>query len=100
VRPAPVVFTGLPGTGTSTAADAVAREIGAPAFAGDWLFGALAPHRILHGLERQRSLAVYFDLLGVLARRQLMLGQSAVLDCVVTAVIAGRWRASRARRRT
>jgi predicted kinase len=93
VTPALIVVTGLPGTGKSTVAEAVARETGAPAFAGDWLFGALAPHRILHGLERKRSLAVYFDLLTVLARRQLMFGQSAILDCAVSADVAARWQA-------
>jgi hypothetical protein len=47
--PVVIVFTGLPGTGKSTLAEAVARRIGAPAFAGDWLLGALAPHGVLSG---------------------------------------------------
>jgi hypothetical protein len=48
-------------------------------------------------VERQRSLAVYVDLRTVLALRQLMLGQSAVLDCAVSAAVAGAGR--RVRRR-
>jgi hypothetical protein len=38
-----IIFTGLPGTGKSTLAEQVARTAGAPAFAGDWLMGALSP---------------------------------------------------------
>ena len=39
-----IAFTGLPGTGKSTLAEALATETGVPAFAGDWLLGALRPH--------------------------------------------------------
>lgn len=86
-----VVFTGLPGTGKSTVAERVATELGAPAFAGDWLLGALKPHGVLSGLERPTFLAMYYDLLGTLMSRQLMLGQSAVLDCLVNDEVAERW---------
>ena len=34
-----IAFTGLPGTGKSTLAEALASETGIPAFAGDWLLG-------------------------------------------------------------
>lgn len=38
-----VVFSGVPGTGKSTLADAVARATGTPAFSADWLLDALTP---------------------------------------------------------
>lgn len=85
------VFTGLPGTGKSTLADRLAARMGVPAFAGDWLLGALKPHGVLNGLDRPTFLAMYYDLLGTLVTRQLMLGQSAVVDCLVDDSIAGRW---------
>jgi predicted kinase len=86
-----VVFSGLPGTGKSTMAELVARELGAPAFAGDWLLGALKPHGVLNGLERSTFLAMYYDLLATLMNRQLMLGQSAVMDCLINDDLADRW---------
>jgi predicted kinase len=90
-KPQVVVFTGLPGTGKSTMAEQVAGDLRAPAFAGDWLLGALKPHGVLAGLERPAFLAMYYDLLTTLMTRQLMLGQSAVLDCLVNDEIAERW---------
>jgi predicted kinase len=87
-----IVFTGLPGTGKSTLADRLAVDLGAPSFSGDWLLGALKPHGLLSGLDRPTMLAAYYDLLSTLATRQLMLGQSAVLDCLINKGIATRWR--------
>jgi predicted kinase len=96
-RPSVVVFTGLPGTGKSTLAELVASRIGAPAFAGDWLLGALAPHGILDDLDRGALLSLYYDLLGMLVTRQLLLGQSAVVDCLLDDAVAARWREIAAR---
>lgn len=90
-QPVVIAFCGLPGTGKSTLADLTAREIGAPSFAGDWLLGALAPHGVLTGIERATHLGVYFDLLERLVWRQLMLGQSAVVDGAGTDDMAARW---------
>jgi predicted kinase len=92
-----VVFTGLPGTGKSALADRVAASIGAPAFAGDWLMGALKPYGVLDRLDRSTYLAMYYNLLDTLVIRQLMLGQSAVVDCLVDDAVAARWQDSAAR---
>jgi predicted kinase len=86
-----VVLTGLPGTGKSTLADQLGRRTGSPAFAGDWLLGALAPHGILDGVDRPTVLAAYYDLLGSLVTRQLLLGQSAVVDCVLADPVLAGW---------
>jgi adenylate kinase family enzyme len=90
-EPIVVVFTGLPGTGKSTLAEATARALHAPAFAGDWLLGALKPaaSALMH-LDRATYLALYRGLLRSLIERQLILGQSALVDCVVAdEVLAG-----------
>jgi predicted kinase len=84
-QPRVIIFTGLPGTGKSTLAEKVARTVGAPAFAGDWLMGGLKPaHAALFQLDRAHYLAAWFGLLRTLVTRQLMLDQSAVVDDVVS----------------
>lgn len=92
-----IVFTGLPGTGKSTLAEHVARVIHAPAFAGDWLMGALKPHGVLDHLDRPTHLAMYYNLLNTLVTRQLILGQSAVVDCLINDGIAAQWHDNSAR---
>jgi predicted kinase len=93
-QPQVIIFTGLPGTGKSTLAENVARTIGAPAFAGDWLMGGLKPaHAALGQLDRAQYLAAWFGLLRTLVTRQLMLGQSAVVDDVVSDAQFVLWRA-------
>ena len=87
-----VVLTGLPGTGKSTLADLLAGDVGSPAFAGDWLLGALAPHGILDGVARSTLLAAYYDRLASLITRQLLLGQSAIVDCVLDDAAVTAWR--------
>jgi predicted kinase len=84
-RPRVIIFTGLPGTGKSTLAERLARSIGAPAFAGDWLMGGLKPaHAAIAQLDREHYLAAWFGLLRTLVTRQLMLDQSAVVDDLVS----------------
>lgn len=93
IAPVAVVITGLPGTGKSTLADALAGRMGAPAFAGDWLLGALRPaDRVLDGLTREEYLELYQSLLLSLVTRQALLRQSSIVDCVVTDETLSRWR--------
>jgi predicted kinase len=92
-----VVFTGLPGTGKSTLAEHVARSIHAPVFAGDWLMGALKPYGALDHLDRPTYLAMYYNLLNTLVTRQLILNQSAIVDCLINDEVATRWRDNAAR---
>lgn len=78
-----IVFSGLPGTGKSSLAEAVGREMGIPVFAKDWLEAAL--QRCKLGPRRSDTPGLgyaAYELLTTLAQRQLVLGQSAVLDCV------------------
>jgi len=89
-----IIFTGLPGTGKSSLADRVGQEMGAPVFAKDWLEAALR----LCGLgqtEKEAQVLGYagYELLTMLAERQLKLGQSAILDSVASfEPIRMRWR--------
>lgn len=91
-RPFVLIVTGLPGTGKSTLSDAVARQLGAPSFQGDWLMGALSPARkVLYELDEPAYLDLYHSLLGSLVTRQCLLGQSAIVDCVVPNEVLERW---------
>jgi predicted kinase len=90
-QPTVVVVTGLPGTGKSTVADQLAQYVGAPAFSGDWLLGAVAPSGVLDHVDRAITMQVYEGLLESLFRRQLMLGQSAILDCRASDELVGKW---------
>jgi predicted kinase len=84
-EPQVIIFSGLPGTGKSTLAELVARTVRAPAFAGDWLMGGLKPaHAAIGELDRSDYVAAWFGLLRTLVTRQLMLGQSAIVDDVVS----------------
>ena len=92
-QPTILVITGLPGTGKSTLAESIAKVVGAPAFSVDWILGAIAPSGVLDGVERPVVRGVYERLLGSLLARQLMLGQSAVLDCIATDQLIEEWSA-------
>lgn len=89
-RPVLVVMTGLPGTGKSAVAAGVASAIGAPVFAVDPIEAIL----LRAGIDRdQHSDRVAYDLAGDLARAQLELGLSAVIDAVNQFVwVRQRWR--------
>jgi predicted kinase len=72
-----IVFSGLPGTGKSTLAEAVGRQLRVPVFAVDWLLGSLTP---FGGYHLDDLFGIGAELLTTLAFRQLELGQSAILD--------------------
>ena len=72
-----VVFSGVPGSGKSTLADAAGAELGIPVFATDWLLGALAP---FGGRYLEAPLEIAEEMLTTLALRQLVAGQSVILD--------------------
>ena len=74
------VFSGLPGTGKTALAEAAARSKKVPVFSVAWVLGALAPFGVLESKRRRR---IAYALLTVLARRQLDLGQSAIIDGMV-----------------
>ena len=80
-----IVFSGLPATGKSSIAEAVARESGIPLFAKDWLAATLKHLGIGYGESGSSMLGqAGYGLLTTLARRQLSLGQSAILDSVLS----------------
>jgi hypothetical protein len=62
-----IVFSGLPGTGKSTLAEAAGRQLRVPVFAADWLLGSLTPFRGYHLGELLRTGA---ELLTTLAFRR------------------------------
>lgn len=85
-----IVFAGLPGTGKSSLAEAVGRELGIPVFAKDWLEATLRRSGL--GASEKAGYAGY-ELLTTLAQRQLQLGQSVILDSVASSeAVRARWR--------
>jgi predicted kinase len=77
-----IIFSGLPGTGKSTLAEAVGRHLSIPVFAKDWLEATLLRCE-LTAVNVQKPLgSAGYELLTTLAERQLMLGQSVILDSV------------------
>ena len=80
-----IIFTGLPGAGKSTIAEAVARQLGIPVYAKDWLEATLKRCELQPKDESSPNLGYAgYELLTVLAERQLKLGQSVILDSVAS----------------
>ncbi len=81
-----VLITGLPATGKSTMARVAGEALGAPVLGHDWAMSGLRPYPELQdvlgsmGLRGHRG--VGWSLLWALARSQLRLGSSVVLDGV------------------
>src|SRR5512135_2971023 len=88
-----IVFTGLPGTGKSSLAEAAARELSIPIFAKDWLEATLIRCELKPADSRQGLGPAGYQLLTTLAERQLHLGQSVILDSVASTLsIRAEWR--------
>jgi len=88
-----IVFSGLPGTGKSTLAEAVGMYLGIPVFAKDWLEASLLQSELRPTVKEKTLGSAGYELLTVLAQRQLMLGQSVILDSVAaTKTIRSEWR--------
>jgi len=88
-----VVFSGLPGTGKSALAESVGREFHIPVFAKDWLEAALLRYELAPTNQDKPLGSAGYHLLTILAERQLMLGQSVILDSVAsTKSIRSTWR--------
>lgn len=71
------MFSGLPGTGKTTLAEALGRRWRIPVFAAAWTIGALQRFGLV---DRANRGPAAYALLRMLAERQLSLGQSAILD--------------------
>jgi predicted kinase len=77
-----IVFSGLPGTGKSTLAEAVGKDLGIPVFAKDWLEATLLRTGLKPTYQEKSLGFAGYELLTMLAERQLMLEQSVILDSV------------------
>ena len=100
--PIVALFTGPPGTGKSTLADTIGRELPAPVFAWDWLMAPLTQvepiDRAMQSMERRDFWSVGYALLDQCTEKQLRNGQSALIDCVARAGAEARWAATANRR--
>ena len=89
-----IVFSGLPGAGKSALAEAVGRKLCIPVFAKDWLEAVLLRSKLVPAEAEKQLGSIGYDLLTVLAERQLKLEQSVILDSVAsTESIRNTWRA-------
>ena len=87
-----IIFSGLPGTGKSTLAESVGKALGIPVFARDWLEATLLRCELKPATEEKSLGWTGYELMTVLAERQLMLGQSVILDSVAaTETIRNTW---------
>ena len=87
-----IIFSGLPGTGKSALAETIGRDYGIPVFAKDWLEATLLRSGLKPVTEDKSLGSAGYELLTVLAERQLMLCQSVILDSVAgTQTIRNTW---------
>jgi predicted kinase len=89
-----IIFSGLPGAGKSALAEAVGQKLGVPVFAKDWLEATLLRCELAPANPEKPLGSAGYQLLTMLAERQLQLGQSVILDSVAsTLTIRTTWRA-------
>jgi predicted kinase len=89
-----IVVSGPQATGKTTLALALGRALAAPVFSRDPLMAVLSGGRDRRsGLRRDWVHATGLRLQTVLLGRQLDLGQSAVLECIVLPAVRQQWRA-------
>ncbi len=87
-----IVLSGLPGTGKSTLAEAVGKKFSIPVFAKDWLEATLVRSELASSNPNKPLGSAGYELLTTLAERQLLLGQSVILDSVAgTQTIRDAW---------
>ena len=81
-----VLITGLPGSGKSTMAEAAGQALGGPVIGHDWAMSGLRPfpevQEALDTMGVRGHRGVGWSVLWALARSQLRLGSSVVLDGV------------------
>jgi predicted kinase len=81
-----VLITGLPGSGKSTLAEVAGGALGAPVLGHDWAMSGLRPfpemQQALDAMGVRGHRGVGWSVLWALARSQLRLGSSVVLDGV------------------
>ena len=81
-----VLVTGLQATGKSTMAEVAARELGAPVLGHDWAMSGLRPYpeiqAALDAMDPPGHREVGWSIMWALARAQLRMGSSVVLDGV------------------
>ncbi|MEO8356390.1 MAG: AAA family ATPase [Chloroflexota bacterium] len=80
-----IIFSGLPGTGKSTLAEAVGKHFCIPVFAKDWLEATLLRSELVPSNQNKPPGSAGYQLLTTQAERQLMLNQSVILDSVASA---------------
>jgi predicted kinase len=79
-----IIFSGLPGTGKSTLAEELGKRLSIPVFAKDWLEATLLRSELVPSNVDKPLGSAGYQLLTVLAERQLMLNQSVILDSVAS----------------
>lgn len=90
-----MLFTGVPGTGKTTLAEAITKEHNAALLNWDWMMSALRVFpTVWETVENDNELRrdVGYSLMNRMVEYRLRLGQSSVLDCVARPRAVTQWR--------